>query len=145
MISNGIDQIVKGVMPTPAIKPRSSGDPSFADYLSEARLTFGHDKVNNQEDVIREGAKELVATAFLKPIFKMMREDPLRSDVLPISKGEKLFGPLLDAKMAEQITDRSHYSLVDAVVRSLTHGTKTKPQHSSEISDGVSNKKSISK
>ena len=148
MVIGRIDQLTNSFMPPPAVGSGGGGRASsFADYLSEARNTFGHDKVDSSEDVLREGAEELVATAFLKPIFKMMREDPLRSDILPVSKGEKLFGPMLDAQMAKQITDQSHYSLVDAVVRSLTRGTKAGGGSESESSDDVhnDNKKSVLK
>ena len=145
MLLNGVDQIAKDGLSIPGLRSRGSEgvglQSSFSDYLAQARNTFGHEKVNSGEDVIRESAKELVATAFLKPMFKMMREDPLRSDVIPISKGEKMFGPMLDAQMAKQMTDRGTYPLVEAIVRSLTRNTSSESAELKDKSDDL-NKKS---
>jgi len=70
----------------------------------------------------------------------MMREDPLRSDLIPISKGEKMFGPMLDAQMAKQMTDRGSYPLVEAIVRSLTRNTNSEGVGATDKSDDLSKK-----
>ncbi|MFG0328742.1 MAG: hypothetical protein ACF8PN_02480 [Phycisphaerales bacterium] len=74
---------------------------------------------NDRYETVRRAAEELVATAFVQPMFKMMREDPLRSDLLPVSAGEKSFGPLLDAELAKRITRSARFDLVDSVARDL--------------------------
>jgi len=91
----------------------------FAGILNWARETFSENGLESAEDVVREGARELVSKAFFEPIFAMMREDPLRSDVVPLSAGEKMFGPLLHSEFAKRIVASGNFPLVDAVVRSL--------------------------
>ena len=101
-------------------------DESFADYLALARETFNSNgadgtvnEIKNKEDVVRAGARELVATAFFAPLFKLMREDPLRAEVVPMSAGEKMFGPMLHAEFAKEITAKGNFPLVEAIARSL--------------------------
>lgn len=96
-----------------------AGSSSFADVLNSARETFSVKGLESAEDLVREGARELVSKAFFEPIFAMMREDPLRSDLVPLSAGEKMFGPLLHSEFAKRIVASGNFPLVDAVVRSL--------------------------
>jgi len=97
----------------------AEGRAAFQAFLDAARATFGHEGVTDRESAIRKGADELVAQAFFQPIFKMMREDPLRSEVIPISKGENLFGPLLDSELSKRIVEGERFPITGALVRSL--------------------------
>ncbi|MFW5653416.1 MAG: rod-binding protein [Planctomycetota bacterium] len=71
------------------------------------------------EQLLRRSAEELVSTAFLKPMFKLMRDDPLKSDLFGNSKGEETFGPMLDDEFARAIVSSEQWPIVDAVVRGL--------------------------
>ncbi len=106
---------------------------SFSGFLQMARETFNSggmgdsaDEIKSEEDVVQAGARELVATAFFEPLFKLMREDPLRSEVVPLSAGEKMFGPMLHTEFAKRITEKGNFPLVQAVARSLLPHSTTR-------------------
>jgi len=71
------------------------------------------------EELLRRSAEELVSMAFLKPMFSMLRSDPLKSDLFGQSKAEKTFAPMLDDEFARRIVSSAQWPIVDAVVRRL--------------------------
>lgn len=71
------------------------------------------------EQMLRRSAEELVSTAFLKPMFAMLRNEPLKSGLFGQSQAEKSFGPLLDGEFARNIVSSAQWPIVDAVVRRL--------------------------
>lgn len=94
-----------------------AASPGFAE---ESRRLFGASAGGGDPlEVVRRGAEELVARAFIQPLFKMMRDDPLRSDFIPQSQGEKTFGPLLDAELSKRMVRAARFDLVEAVAREL--------------------------
>lgn len=88
-------------------------------FLGQVGQILGSEAATSPEAAVRKGAEELVASAFFKPIFAMVREDPLRSDVIPMSSGEKMFGPLLDAEFSKRITERADFPITEAIVKRM--------------------------
>ncbi|MBL1218193.1 MAG: hypothetical protein D8M59_11950 [Planctomycetes bacterium] len=72
------------------------------------------DRADTRETV-RLAAAELVAGTLIQPMFRMMREDPLNSDLIPVSSGEKAFQQMLDSEMAKHVIQASRLPLVDAL------------------------------
>lgn len=70
-----------------------------------------------KEDVLRTAATQLVASSLVLPVLASLREDSLHADG-PFSPGaaERRFGPLLDEKFADQITQAANFSLIDRIV-----------------------------
>ncbi len=91
----------------------------FDAHLAAAKQAFGDASLGDAEDAVRKGANEMLARAFFEPIFKMIREDPLRSDVMPLSSGEKMFGPMLDAHISRSMTEQANFPLAEKLVQSL--------------------------
>lgn len=91
-------------------------DQSFAAYVAGI---FRDVDTGDPYEVAKAGAQELVATALVLPILQMMRNDPLKSDLFGDSVGERTFGPLLDAEIANSVTRGAHIPLVDALARGL--------------------------
>jgi len=80
---------------------------------------FDVDQVENEEEAVRRAVEELVSRAVVQPMFQMMRNDPLKSDLIPKSSGEETFGTMLDAKLANRIVHRSNWPLIDSLTSSL--------------------------
>ncbi len=69
----------------------------------------------------REAAEQFVGSAFIMPILQSLRESPFL-DGGPLAPGpaEKRFGPLLDQAVADGITKRANFPLIDLVLDRLT-------------------------
>ncbi len=103
--------------------------------IEQSRNIFGQNMLQSDSsesaeasslDALKAGATELVATTFIQPMFAMLRNDPLRSELFPESSGEKMFGPMLDAELAKRIVSSGNLPLTNAVVRQLqTLGQKS--------------------
>ena len=63
----------------------------------------------------REAAQQLVSSAFILPMLQMMRDDPLRAELIHGGTAEDLFGQKLDTIIADNIVHQSNFPLVDAV------------------------------
>ena len=74
---------------------------------------------------LREAAEQLVATTFITPLLKELRDDPLGTDFLDGGFTEDAFRQQLDVILADQITKKSNLAVVDQVY-----------QHMSQISGG---------
>ncbi len=121
----------------------------FADAMQAASrdavesIDLGH--ITGAEDresrplIARRGAEELVANALILPAFKMMREDPLRSDLFGKAPGQDAFEGLLDTELAKRMTAKSKFALVDAVARKLlgNEGRTTGAQEAPVATAGV--------
>lgn len=79
----------------------------------------GAEDLESRPLIARRGAEELVANALILPAFKMMREDPLRSDLFGRAPGQDAFEGLLDTELAKRMTAKAKFALVDAVARKL--------------------------
>ncbi|MGP1272256.1 MAG: hypothetical protein ACTS22_02885 [Phycisphaerales bacterium] len=84
---------------------RSSDAPSFDALLGTAR--------GGSEADVRHSAEQLVATAFIAPILRDMREHSQAEPPFAPTPAEKQFGALLDARTAEQIVRSADLPLVD--------------------------------
>ena len=67
----------------------------------------------------RKAAEEFVAMVFVDPILKKAREMNTAAPPFAPSTGEKQFGALLDAQIAQKITKAAHFPLVDRLARDL--------------------------
>lgn len=88
-------------------------------FKSEYARVFTGANTDNDYEVAKRAAEEMVSNIFIKPIFSMMRNDPLKSDLVAVSSGEKTFGPMLDGEFAKNIVNKAHFPLIDAVASSL--------------------------
>lgn len=87
--------------------------------VKAGQTLFGRELVRTQEDVARRGAEELVANALILPAFKMMREDPLQSDLLGKAPGQEAFESMWDQEIANRLARSAQLPLVDSVARRL--------------------------
>lgn len=85
------------------------------------RLLQGAAKSNDVE-AVRKAATEFVSTAFIRPLLSTMRESTLRPTNGPFAENsaEKRFGPLLDERLADQITRATRFPLIDTIVDRVT-------------------------
>lgn len=91
------------------------------DSESFERLLQGAAK-SNDVDAVRKAATEFVATAFIRPVLSQLRESTLRPKNGPFAENaaEKRFGPLLDERLADQITKAARFPLIDTIVDRVT-------------------------
>ena len=77
---------------------------------------------------LREATAQFVATAFLTPMLKQVRNDPFKSELFHGGQGEKIFGAQLDEQMADEIASSPSFPLVDHLyehfARRLNFNTK---------------------
>jgi hypothetical protein len=74
--------------------------------VTDARMKFDRVMSNlepSREDKATDAAKQLVATAFLKPMFEMIEKDPLKSDLLHGGFGESAFRDHLHTVLRERM------------------------------------------
>lgn len=64
-------------------------------------------------------AEEFVGITLVQPILTMLREHSDAAPPFAPGPGEKTFGPLLDAEIAQRITKAKGFGLVDVVARNL--------------------------
>ncbi|TVQ63831.1 MAG: hypothetical protein EA378_00895 [Phycisphaerales bacterium] len=67
----------------------------------------------------REAAEQLVSITFVQPILAQMRASEGAAAPFKPTPGEKQFGALLDAELAQQVTKAARFSLVDRVAQDL--------------------------
>lgn len=75
-------------------------------------------------DQIREVAGEFVAIAFFDPLFKQIREDPLRSDLFSGGRGEEVFQPQLHAELSRRMAHARSMPLVEAITESFANSLR---------------------
>jgi len=81
-----------------------------------------HTTQSNREEV-REAARSLVSISFIQPLLTQARQDPFRSEMFHGGFAEDTFGAQLDSIIAEQITRRTDFPLVESVYRQIAgHG-----------------------
>lgn len=82
---------------------------------------------------LRAAATQLVSSAFIMPILSAMHESPF-SQKGPFAPGdaEKRFAPLLDEKLADNITRKSNFPIIDSIVRRFTRAAAPAPMQSPE-------------
>jgi len=91
----------------------ASGEASFARVLSAADATA------KTESEVRKAAQQLVASTFVLPLLKQVRNDPFKNELFHGGSAEETWGAQLDTTIADRITARSNFPMVDAVYRSI--------------------------
>jgi Rod binding domain-containing protein len=77
----------------------------------------------------RDAAESYVALTFIQPILKQMRESDHTPAPWGPTQGEKQFGALRDAELAQRIAHAQRFPLVDRVARDLlTRASRTAPR-----------------
>ena len=75
-------------------------------------------------DEARKAAEQFVASALVLPLLSQMRSDPFRSDLFHAGFAEDAFQSQLDTVLADRITRRADFPLVDSV---LNHVLNKRP------------------
>ena len=115
-IQSGLDTSVPHASATLA---RPGDGVSFRDRLEDARIVV-------PDDPAHDAARKLVAIALVQPMLAMLRETSRAEGPFAPGDAEKRFGPLLDQQIAERITKRAHFALVDRIAEQLqTTGSRS--------------------
>ena len=127
-----IDNPMPATTLEPTLKPalersNRSGAPGFAESLSAALDKNKDDKQTPDEQQAREAAQQLVASAFLAPLMRMMREGPFQADFLEAGPGRDAFEQMLHTRLADHMVERMELPIVDAVQRFVTHRAPEAP------------------
>ncbi len=72
-----------------------------------------------REQMVRQTAEELVATALVKPLLEQMRNDPFKSDLFDGGQAEEAFGAQMDTIMADRMVQGMRLTVVEGVYRTL--------------------------
>ena len=74
---------------------------------------------------LRQASEQFVASAFVLPLLAQMRQDPFRSDLFHGGSAEDAFQSQLDTILADRITHRANFPLVDVIVNRVlsSYGT----------------------
>lgn len=92
---------------------------AFGEVLGLARGTNPDATPEQKRADAREAAEKLVASTFIEPLLKSMRESNQAAAPFAPTQGEKQFRGLIDARVAESVVRRSNLSIVDRVTDTL--------------------------
>jgi hypothetical protein len=67
-------------------------------------------------DRLTSAAEELVSAAFIAPVLEMLRESPFLAEPFAPGSAERRFMPLLDQRIADEITRAANFPLVRSIV-----------------------------
>lgn len=97
-------------LPAPRSHSSQSAQPftSFLTRATEAQAT---------PDRAREAVEQLVASAFLLPLFEQMRSSSLKADFWEGGPGEDLWRQQHDTVLADRMVSGERFPLVDAILR----------------------------
>ena len=70
-------------------------------------------------EMARDSSEQLITQCLIIPVLKMAREGNRPAPPFAPSQGEKQFGALSYAQLAQRITSASHFPLVDRLARDL--------------------------
>lgn len=68
-------------------------------------------------EALRTAATQLVSTTLVLPILQSMHESPFLKGPFAPGAAEKRFAPMLDERLADQISRKSNFPLVESIVR----------------------------
>ncbi len=91
---------------------------SFQGVISRASGTL------DREARAREAAEQLVATTFVEPLLKQVREAHKPAPPFTPGPGEKQFRALMDAELAQRIVHASQWPLVERLASDLLKRTQ---------------------
>jgi hypothetical protein len=107
----GLIGAIAGVEAPPDVSPAVSAAEGFADALRRAS--------RGRPGQTREAAEQLVATAFIAPVLRQLREFSDAAPPFKQTQAEKQFGQLLDMRTAEQIVRRADLPIVRQITATL--------------------------
>jgi Rod binding domain-containing protein len=98
---------------------------SFADALG--RAAWGAAPADPAA-LARQGAEQLVANAFIRPLLAQLREGSGAAPPFAPTQGEKQFRSLADAKLADDIVRSARLPIVDRIANDLLRRTRGQPE-----------------
>ena len=108
---------------TPALVP-ASGGPRLAPRLGgadgESFAAALRAAGGGSEDEARRGAEQLVASALVVPVLRMMRDASRVAGPFAPGDSERRFGPLLDQRLADGIVHSANFPLVERITARIT-------------------------
>lgn len=96
--------------PSPRSTEPTSAQP-FTSFLTRASETQA------TPDRAREAVQQLVASAFLLPLFEQMRSSTLNSDFFGENPGDTIWRQQHDTVLADRMVSGDRFPLVDAILR----------------------------
>jgi Rod binding domain-containing protein len=100
----------------PGADPRlSEAQRSFAGVLARA----AREPSATPESAARESAEQLVSVAFVQPMLKLVRDTNRAAPPWAPTPGEKMFGGLADAELAQRLVHASRFPIVERLTRDL--------------------------
>ena len=105
-----------------------SGDEhrAFEDVLGVARDYDANESNSDREARAREGAEKLIASVFVEPLLKSVRESSQAAEPFKLTSGEKQFRSLLDARVAETVVRKADLSLTKRIAADLLGAGSTR-------------------
>jgi Rod binding domain-containing protein len=76
----------------------------------------------------RETAERLVAVVLVQPILKQVRESNQAAEPFKPTRGEQQFQGMLDAKLAQEITQSARFPLVERLAQDMRQQVRTDAQ-----------------
>ena len=89
--------------------------------------------VESAESTARGAAEGLVATTFIEPILKQIRESNTAPPPFGPSRAEKQFSSLLDSKLSDEIVHAANFPLVERITSELLKNMPQDPSQASTI------------
>jgi len=80
---------------------------------------MGSEERIDQEQVIRNESRKLVAEAFIRPLLAQIREQNNAAAPFGATDAEKRFGPMIDEAVADSMTRPDRFPMVKAVEREM--------------------------
>ena len=80
------------------------------------------------DEKARDTAERLVAVVLIQPILKQMRESNQAAEPFKPTRGEQQFQGMMDAKIAQDITQSARFPLVDRLARDMRQQMRTDAQ-----------------
>ncbi len=99
--------------------PAQTPEPNVAQHertFSAVLAGTAQSSREEQRQVLREAAEQLVSTAFITPILGALRDSSMAEGPFAPGTAEKRFGPLLDQQFADRVAKASNFSLIDTIV-----------------------------
>ena len=92
--------------------------PDRSAFSNRLRSSLGGAGKSGNREAVRGAAEDFVSSALVLPVLSGLRESSLNVKGGPLARSsvEKRFGPLLDQRLADQITKAAKFSLVDTIV-----------------------------
>lgn len=100
-----------------AEKPGIVGTFALAAHAVEQPEEVEQDKRARQ---VRQSAEQLIATTFIMPLFKRLRNDPLATKLFHGGQGEDIFQQQMDQILADRMAASANFDLVDSVEQFFT-------------------------